>query len=53
MLGRLRKAPRQVLRPYNLGLYLLSNTISRREIFRKQGRALGPLAGLEATREPA
>jgi len=53
MLGRLRKAPRQVLRPYNLGLYLLSNTISRREIFRKQGRALGPPAGLEATREPA
>ena len=53
MLGRLTRAPRQVLKPYNLGLYLLSNTISRREILRKQGRALGPPTGLGATREPA
>lgn len=41
MLQRLRRTPRHVLRPCNLGLYLLSNAISRREIIRKQGRALG------------
>lgn len=47
MLGRLRRVPRHVLQPYKLGLYLLSNAISRREILRKQGSPLGPPAALD------
>jgi len=53
LLGRLRHAPRQLLKPYNLGLYLLSNAISRREIFRKQGHSLGTPSPLASPREPA
>ena len=53
MLARLRHAPRHLLKPYNLGLYLLSNAISRREILRKQGRALGTPNPIAAQREPA
>ena len=42
LIGRLRRAPRHMLQPRKLGLYLLSNVVSRREIRRKQDRALGP-----------
>jgi radical SAM superfamily enzyme YgiQ (UPF0313 family) len=41
-------APRTNLRsPYRLGIYLLSNLISKREILRKQDRQLGSAADLE------
>ena len=39
-------APRTNLRsPYRLGIFLLSNLISKREILRKQGRPLGSTVG--------
>ncbi|MDA1050916.1 MAG: radical SAM protein [Planctomycetota bacterium] len=42
-------APRTNLRsPYRLGIYLLSNLISKREILRKQGRQLGSATDLES-----
>ena len=36
--------------PYRLGMYLLSNLISKREILRKQGHRLGSPAALEPLR---
>jgi radical SAM superfamily enzyme YgiQ (UPF0313 family) len=51
----LRRAldPRANLRtPYRVGLYLLSNVISRREIHAKQDSALGSRAPLEARQGP-
>lgn len=51
--ARLASVPRHMIAPYKLGLYLLSNAISRREILRKQGSMLGsstaPAAFPEAT----
>jgi hypothetical protein len=42
-------APRTNLRtPFRLGVYLLSNLISKREILAKQGRRLGSSAALHA-----
>ena len=41
-------APRTNMRsPYRLGIYLLSNLISKREILRKQNRQLGAANGLD------
>jgi radical SAM superfamily enzyme YgiQ (UPF0313 family) len=38
--------------PYRLGIFLLANLISRREIYRKQGRPLGDGTPLEPVPEP-
>lgn len=39
--------------PYRLGMFLLSNLISKREILRKQGRRLGSAMPLEPVEAPA
>jgi radical SAM superfamily enzyme YgiQ (UPF0313 family) len=38
--------------PYRLGIFLLANLISRREIYRKQGRQLGDGSALEPVEAP-